>query len=126
MPSPFRMIFLVEDNPVYAEMICNHIESRHPTFSIRRFSTGEEMLPFLSSRPGMIILDYFLDGTDENAATGDIIMQAVREVNPEIHVIMITSSENISVAATAMNAGAYALILKDDTLLTHLDEMIYD
>ncbi len=125
MPTPLRMIFLVEDNSVYAEMICNHIENRHPAFSIRRFATGEEMLPFLSAHPGIIILDYFLDGTNENAANGGVILKAVKEINPETNVIIITSSDNISVAATALNSGANAFVLKDDTLLTHLDEMIY-
>ncbi len=125
MTSQRRTIYIVEDNPIYAEMICNYLSFKHPSFSFRRFATGEELLDNIDIPPGIVILDYHLDGNVVNAANGDTILKNLKEYLPETQVIMITSSEDISVAAMALNAGAYAFLLKDEALLQNLDEMIY-
>ena len=125
MPFPHRIVYLVEDNPVYAEMICNHFEHKHPSFAVRRFATGEEMMPHLSLPPNWVILDYFLDGKNECAASGGMILNSIKALNSAINVIMITSSENLSIVANSLNDGAYAFVLKDEDLLYNLDEMIY-
>lgn len=124
--SHIRLVYLVEDNAVYAEMICNHIQRNYPQFAVRCFATGEEMLPNLKLKPHLLIIDYHLDGKNRDAVTGEVILHWVKTLYPDVPVLMITGTQTVSQLSHLLYNGAKALISKDDNLLPHLDEAIWE
>ena len=62
-------IFLVDDDAVFLKTL--EIEfMQHGDFAIETFSSGELCMNNLSKNPDVIILDYHLDGINENAMNG--------------------------------------------------------
>lgn len=101
-------IYIVEDDPWYGELLVYHL-SLNPDYTVTRFSTGQELLRQLPLQPDLIILDFSLPDT-----TGDLLFQKIREVNPSVPVIIISSQEVISVAVNLLKMGVADYLAKDD------------
>jgi DNA-binding response OmpR family regulator len=70
--------------------------------------SGEEALAKLKEREfGLILLDFRMPGMD-----GMEVLRQVREIRPDIHVIMITAYGTIELAVEAMKLGAVDFIQK--------------
>jgi DNA-binding NtrC family response regulator len=98
-------IYLVDDEQVAREGIALALKKR---YQIKTFASGEELVEaVLSSTPDMILLDIGLPGM-----TGVEVLGKIKEMYPEIIVIMITAYEDIDTVVTAMKKGAYDYIVK--------------
>lgn len=102
------LIFIVEDDPWYGEILEYHL-SLNPDYSIRRFSTARECLDHLHLRPDLITLDYSLP--DMN---GDKLLEKIHAADPQIPVIVISAQEEISVAVEMLKKGAGDYLVKDE------------
>lgn len=125
LSSHIRLVYVVEDNTIYSEMICNHLNRNYPQFAVRCFATGEEMLPNLSLKPHLFIVDYHLDGKNSKAVSGEVILHWVTTLYPDVPVLMITGTQNLSSMSHLLYKGAKALITKDDNMLPLIDEAIW-
>jgi len=77
-------------------------------YKIQAFSTAEEMIEALrSDSPDLILLDIGLPGMDGIAA-----LSAIKSMNPEILIIMITAFEDVNTVISAMKQGAYDYVVK--------------
>jgi DNA-binding NarL/FixJ family response regulator len=70
------------------------------------YPTGELCIANLSNNPDVVILDYQLDGIVVNAMNGLETLDKVKEFNPEIPVIMLSSQDKIEVAINCMHHKA--------------------
>ena len=62
-------LFLVDDDAVFLKSLeIQFLE--HADFAIETFATGELCLLSISNKPDVIILDYQLDGIEENIMNG--------------------------------------------------------
>ena len=91
-----KKIFIVDDDPVLAEMLKDHL-SKMTSYDISLFQTGEECLQHLGEQPGIIFLDFYLNSVDKEAMDGLEVLQEVKKVDPEIDVVMLSGQDKIEV-----------------------------
>jgi DNA-binding NtrC family response regulator len=101
-------IFIVEDDPWYSQILQYHL-SLNPDYEVTLFSSGQECLSKMSLKPDLITLDFLLPDL-----RGDKIYKKIREVNPNVPVIMISSQEDIAVAVKLLKMGVSDYIIKDE------------
>lgn len=116
-------IFLVDDDALYLKSL--QIEFlEHADFSIETYATGELCLKNLSRNPDIIVLDYHLDGIDETAMNGLETLDKIKESNPDIPVIMLSSQDKIEVAINCMHHRASDYVVKSETAFMRLRKII--
>ena len=107
-----RKIFIVDDDLMITEALSDYL-TREVPHQITIFPTGEECLKHLHENPEVIILDYFLDSVNRDAANGMEILQQIRKSQSKASVIMLSSQERYSVAAQTLQKGAEQYVIKD-------------
>ena len=101
-------IFIVEDDAWYGEILQYHL-SLNPDYEVTLFKTGKECLSNMSLQPDLVTLDFSLPDL-----TGDKLFKKIRELNPQLPVIMISSQEDISVAVNLLKLGVSDYLIKDE------------
>lgn len=116
-------LFLVDDDAMYLKLL--EIEfTEYADFDIRTFATGELCLAELSLNPDVIILDYYLNGVDETSINGIETLDKIKEFNPELPVVILSSQDKIEVAIDCMHHKAYDYVVKSETAFTRLKQII--
>ncbi|MEO9258576.1 MAG: response regulator [Crocinitomicaceae bacterium] len=116
-------LFLVDDDVLFLKTL--EIEFlHHADFAIETFPTGEACLKNLSHNPDVIILDYHLDGIDENAMTGIDALDKIKTINPDIPIVMLSSQDKIDVAINCMHHRAFDYVVKSETAFMRLQKII--
>lgn len=111
-------IFIVEDNKVYRMAIQSDIENtfKEKNIKIHMFQTGEEsMEKFKALKPQVVILDYNLNSKFPDAADGIKVMDWMKKADKNIHIIMLTSEDNIDIALKSFHHGASDYVVKTET-----------
>ena len=101
-------IFIVEDDPFYANLI-EYVLELNPDNDIHKFETAQDVLNQLHLQPDVVTVDYTLP--DMN---GDDLLKKIKARNKDTKVIIISSQQDISTAITLLKEGAYDYIVKDD------------
>lgn len=116
-------VFLVDDDALFLKSL--EIEFIHNTdYIIETFATGELCVANLSKRPDVIILDYHLNGIEENAMNGIATLDKIKEFNANIPVIMLSSQDKIDVAISCMHHKAFDYVVKSETAFLRLQKNI--
>jgi two-component system OmpR family response regulator len=72
----------------------------------------------------VIILDYRLDGIDKTAMNGIETLDKIKELKPDIPVVMLSSQDKIEVAINCMHHKAFDYIVKSETAFIRLQKTI--
>jgi two-component system, OmpR family, response regulator len=116
-------VFLVDDDAVYLKL--SEIELlEQADFEVETFATGELCLKNLSRNPDLVVLDYDLNGIDENAMNGLQTLDKIKRYNSDINVVMMSSQHEIEVAISCMQHRAFDYIVKDKMAYTRLKNVI--
>jgi two-component system OmpR family response regulator len=116
-------IFLVDDDSVFLKLL--EIEFHQNTdFEIETFATGELCIENLGRQPDVIILDYFLDGIEKTAMNGIQTLDEIKEFDPTIPVVMLSSQDKIDVAITCMHHKAFDYVVKSETAFMRLEKIM--
>jgi two-component system OmpR family response regulator len=116
-------IFLVDDDVLFLKSL--EIEFfQHADFDIETFITGELCVENLSHNPDVVILDYHLDGINKNAMNGIETLDKIKEYNPDIPVIVLSSQDKIEVAINCMHHKAFDYVIKSETAFVRLQKVI--
>ena len=116
-------LFLVDDDLIFLKIL--EIEFlQHGDFDIETYETGELCLNNLSSNPDVIILDFHLDGIDKKAINGLETLDKIKQLSPDIPVIMLSSQDKIDVAISCMHHKAFDYIVKSETAFLRLQKAI--
>jgi DNA-binding NarL/FixJ family response regulator len=116
-------IFLVDDDPLFLKSL--EIEFlQYTVFTVVTFATGELCVENLPTCPDVIILDYHLDGIDKNAMNGLETLDKIKEFNPDIPVVMLSSQDKIDVAINCMHHKAFDYVVKSETAFMRLQQII--
>lgn len=116
-------IFLVDDSPIYLLALKNEF-IKNPDFEISTFATGEACLEQLWENPDIIVLDYFLNSKNKDAQDGYSILMQIKEAAPQVHVIILSSHENVEIALNCIRYNAFNFIVKNDTAFLRLKHSI--
>jgi two-component system response regulator AtoC len=100
-------IFIVEDEPFFANLIHYDLEANYYN-GIKIFFSGEEAIANLHLKPRVVILDHQLPGM-----SGLEVLDKIKDVDPDIHVIFL-SGTGPDVAISAFKLGAHDFIVKDE------------
>lgn len=103
------VIFIVEDDPVYGQMLEYRLKM-NPEYVVYRFMTGKECLANLYRRPSVITLDYSLPDM-----TGHEVLKSLKQAQPDLEVIVISGQDDISTAVSLLRDGAYDYYVKQDS-----------
>lgn len=116
-------LFLVDDDALFLKAL--EIEFlQKGEFTIKTFATGEDCIKNLSQNPDLIILDYYLDGIEQGAINGMETLDEIKNFNPKIPVIMLSSQDKIEVAIDCMHHGAIDYVVKSETAFMRLQSII--
>jgi two-component system OmpR family response regulator len=125
-----KRLYLVDDDVLFLKVLEFEF-IKYPEFVIETFPTGELcikqlFLPTLHpvDLPDIIVLDYHLDGIDKNAMNGLQVLDAIKKLNPEIPVVMLSSQDKIEVAVNCMKHKAFDYIIKSETAFIRLQKTI--
>ena len=116
-------LFLVDDDALFLKSLeIDFMESAD--FDIQTFPTGELCVANLSKKPDVIILDYHLDGIEKEVMNGLETLDKIKEFNPNIPVLMLSSQDRIEVAVECMHHKAAYYIVKSETAFLRLKKVI--
>ena len=118
-----KKIFIVDDDTMLTEALKDYL-TRKTLNEIHIFNTGEECLKHLTENPEFIILDYYLNSVQKDAANGMEILQVIRKHYPGIHVIMLSSQEHYAIALQTIQKGAEQYVIKDETAFEKIASMV--
>ena len=110
--EPF-LIFLVDDDPIFLKVLETQFKEQ-TDYSIQTFSTGEECLKNLSLKPNIIFLDYYLSPANVKTLNGLQILDKIKDADPNIQVVMLSSQDRIEVAVNCMKHDAFDYIIKSE------------
>ncbi len=113
-------IFVVEDDKFYNKLIGHHLHL-NPDFEVESFFDGRSFLDKLGDNPDIVTLDYSLPDIN-----GDVILEKIRNYNPNIPVIIISGQEDVSTAINLLKDGAYDYIVKDENIRERLLNTIHN
>lgn len=112
--SELRKVFLVDDDPMHLQMLKDHLSSKLK-LDITTFSTGEDCLANLDKNPEVIVLDYYLNSVEKEAANGIEILKKIKARQPDTEVVMLSGQEKIEIAVETMASGAFDYVIKNES-----------
>jgi len=116
-------LFLVDDDALFLKSLEIDFQGQ-ADFEIETFATGELCIANLSNNPDVVILDFHLNGIDQNAINGLDTLVAIKEYNVEIPVIMLSSQDKIDIAVKCMHHNAFDYVVKSETAFVRLQKNI--
>ncbi|HMH32608.1 MAG TPA: response regulator [Puia sp.] len=111
-------IFIVEDNLMYQQLIAKELESL--SGDIYFFTKGEQCLKALHQNPAIVILDYNLEGVINGLDT----LQAIRECNNSIYIILFSSQKSINSSKNHSRYGSFVYLEKKKHSFSKLKDLI--
>lgn len=116
-------LFLVDDDPLFLKLL--EIEFKeHIDCDVSTYATGELCIAQLQQDPDIVILDYHLDGIEQNAMNGIETLDKIKEQIPAMPVIMLSSQDKINVAVDCMHHQALDYVVKSETAFVRLQKII--
>lgn len=123
MKEKNSLIFLVDDDLVFLKSL--EIEFVLNTrYRIESYSTGEDCIRQLYRMPDFVVLDYNLNDTGSNPLNGIDILDRIKNCNPYIHVVVLSSQDSIEVAIQCMRHMATDYVVKSPTAFIQLRKII--
>jgi len=121
MPKPdHTSIFIVEDDLMYSRSILHMLEARS-FVNARLFPNGEECIEHLHLEPEVILLDYWLG---EGKLNGKEVMEVIRSKSPRSKVVFLTAMDNLKVARETMAMGAYDYVVKTESAMERVKNLL--
>jgi len=112
-------VFVVDDNELQLKVLQEQFKNTRSFKNTKGFTNGADLLKYIKTRkfPKMsillVVMDYFLeDSDDEEAQNGIAILNELKEYDPNIEVIMLSSSSDVDIATSASYFGAVTFIQK--------------
>jgi two-component system, OmpR family, response regulator len=120
-----KKIFIVDDDPIQAEMLREHL-AKMSGFTIFVYHTGEECLKNVNEFPGIVFLDFYLNSISKNAMDGMDVLQEIKKVSPETDVVMLSGQDKIEVAVNTMKYGAFDYIVKGESAFYRAEKAVFN
>jgi two-component system, NtrC family, C4-dicarboxylate transport response regulator DctD len=115
MKTTGEKVFLVDDEKVVRLSLKRELQNKN--YAVEDFESAQDALDAISPDwPGVLVSDVIMPKMN-----GLTLMEKVKEVDPEIPVILITGQGNISMAVQAIQNGAYDFLEKPFATETFID-----
>jgi len=117
-------IFIVDDEPLLSEMLTDYLNEQYSGFTIKLFPTGEACLKSLHENPDAVVLDYYLNSREKEAANGIDILKEIKKQNKTLPVIMLSAQKSYGTAARTIMYGAVYYVNKGQDAFQKIYELI--
>ncbi len=124
MTKPNPTIFIVDDEPLLSEMLTDYLKDQYAGFNIHSFPTGEACLPHLEEQPDIVILDYYLNSKEKDAANGIDILKEIKRQNKALPVIMLSSQKSYATASQTVMYGAMHYVINGQDAFEEIYQLI--
>jgi len=125
MSNTHKKIFIVDDDPILAEMLKDHLV-KMTSYEVKVFNTGEEILKSMNELPGIVFLDFYLDSVNKNAMNGLEVLHEIKKISPETDVVMLSGQDKIEVAVKTMQYGAFDYIVKGESSFYRAEKVVFN
>jgi two-component system OmpR family response regulator len=105
-------------------MLTDYLQEQHEGFTIKSFPTGEACLQSLDEHPDAVVLDYYLNSKEKNAANGIDILKEIKKQDKALPVIMLSSQKSYATAAQTINYGAVHYVIKGQDAFDEIFQLI--
>jgi len=120
------LVYIVDDEPMQRDMLKDHL-SKMSNYEIHDFPTGEECLAAAKVRvPNVVFLDYNLNSQVRDAMDGIDVLKELKEIYPEMEVVMISGQDRIEVAVNTMKYGAFDYIVKGEGSFLRAEKAMFN
>lgn len=113
-----NLAFIVEDNEMFSTIL-NHTLSNGSVCDFISFKSGEECISNLYMNPKMIVMDYGLPGM-----SGLKTLKVIKKYNPDIPVVVITSTNDEKNKKDFLNEGVFAYLVKQKSTIQQIINII--
>ena len=113
-----KLIYIVDDDQFINTLVVKRFNSED--YDVVAFETGEECLDALDKDPDLIILDYLFTGKSRIFSDGMQIFEKIRQLKPQIPVILLSGQEKGEVVLEFARKGVFDYIVKDNNLIDNL------
>lgn len=117
-------IFIVDDEPLLSEMLTDYLKEQYDGFNLRSFPTGEACLQSLDEQPDIVVLDYYLNSKEKNAANGIDILKEIKRQNKALPVIILSSQKSFTTASQTIMYGAMHYVIKGQDAFEEIFQLI--
>lgn len=124
MNSSNPIIFIVDDEPLLTEMLTDYLKEQYAGFTIKSFPTGESCLQNLHEHPDAVVLDYYLNSKEKDAANGIDILKEIKKRNKLLPVIMLSSQKSYTTASQTIMYGAVHYVIKGQEAFDEIYQLI--
>lgn len=120
------LVYVVDDEPLQLDMLKDHL-SKMSKYEIHGFPTGEECLAAAKVRiPQIVFLDYNLNSQVRDAMDGIDVLKELKNIYPEMEVVMISGQDRIEVAVNTMKYGAFDYIVKGEGSFLRAEKAMFN
>lgn len=124
MPTSNPTIFIVDDEPLLSEMLTDYLKGKYGGINIKSFPTGEACLKQLHEQPDAVVLDYYLNSKEKDAANGIDILKEIKKRDKALPVIMLSSQKNYGTATKTIRYGAVHYVIKGQDAFEEIFQLI--
>lgn len=117
-------IFIVDDEPLLTEMLSDYLKEQDAGFNVKTFPTGEACLLSLDEQPDAVVMDYYLNSKEKDAANGIDILKEIKKRNPALPVIMLSSQKSYAIASQTIMYGAMHYVIKGQDAFEEIFQLI--
>jgi DNA-binding NtrC family response regulator len=118
-----KKIFVVDDDEMLTMAMEDYLTKDTP-HEVSIFHTGEDAVKHINENPDVVVLDYFLNTVEKDAANGLEVLKAMKKHLPNAQFIMLSSQESYSTAAQTIQQGAEQYVIKDEDAFEKIAKMI--
>lgn len=118
-----KKIFIVDDDEMLTEALSDFL-TREVNHDITVFHTGEEFVKHLFEKPDVVVLDFYLNTVNKDAANGLEILDSIHDHLQSTKVIMLSSQESYAKAAQTIQKGALQYVIKDEDAFQKIADLI--
>jgi len=120
-----KLVFIVEDNEVYAKMLEGYLKGKFPEIhEVKKFKDGESSLMELYQNPSVIIVDHLLNAENGNAATGLSTIKKMKLANPDSNIILLSGQKEFDVVSKAISKYGCKYVPKDEQALEKVGQLV--
>ena len=123
-------IYIVDDDTLLLRILKHKFETS-TKYTLYTFENGEDFLDYFIKNPPsnnkicILLLDYHLKSkSNTNVRDGLEILKYIKEINPNVHVIMHSGESNMDLAEKSIELGARTFIKKNENSFLRFNNQI--
>lgn len=121
--APASKIVIVEDNPMYRELLVHHFEQKDD-FEIVAFPDAESCLAGLDSSPAAFLLDYHLGDQQRDRLNGLQLFRKLRSKGLGAPALFLSGQSEVQPAIEMLKAGAFDYMRKEFSDLHRISDRV--